>query len=124
MVDKKTKKQHDNIVNLPVSSDVDGMLSLLLRKIIIENNLSSQIERRIDIYSVSPNRGGGKKKSKSAMRELISKDRMTIKSFYEVLDEIIRPKRARLSVEIEFENGSKGVHTITIIGDEDDNGTQ
>ena len=101
------------------ASDEHGILAKLWRKILLENKLINQLLFNINRYERTP---GPKKKNKSVIIKSVIDPRISFKTFLFLLFEILRVKKVKLRVEIDF--GMKtSVHEIEITADDYKKGT-
>ncbi len=109
-----------SIENLLKSNTTDktegGLLSILWRKILVDLNMTNRIPAMIYRYVNDVNTSSlqVKKKSKSSITNDIISENMTWKVFINLLISILKVKKIRFTVTLEFNNGTKSNHSIDV----------
>ena len=95
-----------------VSGDPGGILAALWRSILIKDKFLPVISYLIDMYA--KNNKGKKIKNPSTVLKLVTAPSMTWKSFIFLISKILPVKKVTITIELEYLNNKKGVHTIDI----------
>ena len=103
----------------PTANNESGILARLWRKILKENNLERLIPVLIERYL---NKKADKtneipivkKKNRSTIAGNVNAKEMTIKTFFDLLFNLIGVCRIELSVKITFPSGKESIHTVGI----------
>jgi len=109
-----SKKLIEKLANLSreTSSDEHGILKKLFNKIVFENNLEDKLAFLISAYERRKDRS--KKKTKSVIVNEITSDRISFKNFIFLVFEILRAKKLKICVEVEFSNKTTK-HCLTVL---------
>ena len=91
------------------STSADGVLTRLFRKIIIDRGLAKNLMFLIDKYK----REGGER-AKSSIVTTILNPEMTWKYFVFLIFEILKVKRMRIKIELEWPTGEISEHSIEL----------
>jgi len=95
-----------------VSGDPGGMLAALWRSILIRDKFLPVISYLIEIYAKKNK--GKKAKNPSTVLNLVTATSMTWKSFIFLITKILPVKKITFTIELEYLANKKGVHTISI----------
>jgi len=97
-----SKRLMEKLANLSkeTSGDEHGVLKKLFNKIVFENNLEDKLAFLISRYE--RRRDVSKKKSKTVIVNEITSNRISFKNFLFLLFEVLRAKRIKICVEVEF----------------------
>jgi len=108
-----SKKLADKLTNLSkeTSGDEHGILKKLFNKIIFENNLESKLAFLVSRYE--RRRDVSKKKSKTVVVNELTAPRISFKNFLFLIFEVLRAKKVKLTIEVEFSNKTTK-HSIDI----------
>jgi len=91
------------------STSADGVLTRLFRKIIIDRGLAKNLMFLIDKYK----REGGER-AKSSIVTTILNPEMTWKYFVFLIFEILKVKRMRIKIELEWPTGEISEHSLEL----------
>ena len=95
-----------------VSGDPGGILAALWRSILIKDKFLPVVSYLIDMYA---KKNKGKKiKNPSTVLKLVAAPSMTWKSFIFLITKILPVKKVIVTIELEYLNNKKGMHTIDI----------
>ena len=105
------------------SNNEAGLLATLWRNILRDNNMSPEfLSLLVDEYINTTHKlesdGGDvkplKRKSKSTMINNITDTQMTIKTFMDLLLNLIKVRKVAISVKLTYNNGDETVHTVVV----------
>lgn len=110
----------DTKFDKPVSSNEPGVLAMLWRKIITENNLTHSLNILINKYlesnTINQRVKNLKRKNRSTLIDNITASEMSIKTFLYLIFRVLRAKKLEISIKITFSNDRETIHGVTIDG--------
>ena len=103
----------------PVSNKDSGVLANLWRKVVLESNLQHSIRHLADRYvkktnPMSQRVSNVKKRTKSTVLKNISDPDMTIKTFLDLIFNLLGAKKLTISIKITYPNGTETIHSLPI----------
>lgn len=102
----------------PVANTSPGVLSNLWRRFIVDNRLIGHLPRLVDRYlnKDKTNRDVPvvKKKNRSTMFKNISAREMTIKTFLDLMFNLVGTKKIVITIEVELPTGKTTKHSVTV----------
>lgn len=106
-------------INKPPNKNESGVLTVLWRKILVENNLMPAMGLFVDRYlkkydSTGSRVSNAKKKNRSTLITNISAPEMSFKCFIDLLFNFLRCKRLDISIKITHENGKTSIHSVSV----------
>lgn len=106
-----------------VSNTESGVLAKLWRKLLIERGITPSLGLLIDRYLQDQHLNeenlaqNVKKKNRSTLISNITAKEMTIKTFLDLLRNLIKVKRLVIHIEITTAGGETSVHSLAVTGD-------
>lgn len=111
-------------LNEPIhNSKESAVLSKLFRVVLKELNLLNKVEYYIDRYIRNANKNDlavQKRKTRSSLSKNIVADEMTWKTFSDLIFNLLRVKKCRITIELFHINNTKSVHSVNMVKDVDD----
>lgn len=106
-------------INKPPNKNESGILTVLWRKILTENNLMPAIgmfiNRYIKQYDSSLSKVSNvKKKNRSTLITNITAPEMSFKCFIDLVFNFLRARRLDISIKITHENGKTSTHFVSV----------
>ncbi len=103
----------------PVSNKDSGVLANLWRKVILESSLQHSIRHLADRYvkktnPMSQRVANVKKRTKSTVLKNIFDPDMTIKTFLDLIFNLLGAKKLTISIKITYPNGTETIHSLPI----------
>ena len=103
----------------PVSNKDSGVLANLWRRVVRESNLQNSLNHLADRYvkktnPISQRVANVKKRTKSTVLKNISDPDMTIKTFLDLIFNLLGAKKLTISIKITYPNGTETIHSLPI----------
>lgn len=103
----------------PVSNKDSGVLAKLWRRVVLESHLQNSIMHLADRYvrkvdPMSTRVANVKKRTKSTVLKNISDTDMTIKTFLDLIFNLLGAKKLTISIKITYPNGKETIHSLPI----------
>ncbi len=103
----------------PVSNKDSGVLANLWRRVVRESNLQNSLNHLADRYvkktnPISQRVANVKKRTKSTVLKNISDTDMTIKTFLDLIFNLLGAKKLTISIKITYPNGTETIHSLPI----------
>lgn len=107
----------------PVSNKDSGVLAKLWRKVVLESKLENSLNYLADRYvkrsePMSSRVATVKRRTKSTVMKNITDGDMTIKTFLDLVFNLLGAKKLTISIKITYPNGTESVHSVPISNDE------
>ena len=103
----------------PVSNKDSGVLAKLWRKVILESRLENSLNFLADRYvkrsePMSSRVVNVKRRTKSTVMKNITDSDMTIKTFLDLVFNLLGAKKLTISIKITYPNGTETIHSLPI----------
>ena len=107
----------------PVSNKDSGVLAKLWRKVILESRLENSLNFLADRYvkrsePMSSRVANVKRRTKSTVMKNITDSDMTIKTFLDLVFNLLGAKKLTIYIKITYPNGTESVHSVPINNNE------
>lgn len=107
----------------PVSNKDSGVLAKLWRKVVLESKLENSLNYLADRYvkrsePMSSRVATVKRRTKSTVMKNITDSDMTIKTFLDLVFNLLGAKKLTISIKITYPNGTESVHSVPINNNE------
>ena len=108
-------------IDKPPNKNEGGVLALLWRKILLENNfmpaMGMLINRYLRSYDTTDGRVSNmKKKNRSTLITNITARDMSFKVFLDLVFNFLKAKRLDITIKITHNSGKSSVHSVTVEG--------
>lgn len=108
-------------LNKPPNKNESGVLALLWRKILKENNFMPALGMLVNRYMREQDQAALKqptlkKKNRATLITNITAPEMTIKTFFDLVFRFIKAKKITITVKVTYNNDDTSVHSISVDG--------
>lgn len=111
--------EYEEKLSEPTSKTESGVLAKLWRSILRENGYAPALGPLVERYLTSQEEmtkriPSLKKKNKSTLVSNITSTEMTIKTFLDLVFNLLRVRKLDISVKLTFHNGKETVHSVSV----------
>lgn len=101
----------------PTSNNESGVLAKLWRTFLDDNRLNGKLPTMVETYldnDNDPKVTVVRKKNRSTLYGNIAAPEMTIKTFFDLMFNLVRVRRIEFSIKVTFPTGKESIHTVCI----------